>query len=167
MLFLLAFDSGGFIVGVQLRQWIHKAVVAAIHRPEALTGEILSFRISKNRFDEIKIHEREFRLEGRMYDIIWKETNGEELVIYCYRDKAEEKLIAKILGYLANKTKNNIPATETTIQSHPYGLVITVPEYVNTILPLPLRGLTASYHHCSIISRQHTVELPPPKNLLI
>ena len=48
--------------------------------------------------------ENEFRLDGKMYDIVQVETKGAETIYYCIDDVAEERLFAN----LDNLVKENL-----------------------------------------------------------
>lgn len=163
VLLVILFDAGGMIFGLQIRQWIHKAAIAAIMNSENLSTEILTIRLSKSQFDQIKIHEREFKLHGQMYDIVWRESDGGDLILYCYRDIAEEKMIAKFLGFLANKTKENTPAATVQEGSAVFGFVLSLPENGYILPALSGKENTVFSLLQSTIHLRKRIDLPPPR----
>lgn len=160
---IFLFDAGGMIFGLQVRQWIHKVAVATIIHSKNIAPQIQKIRISKKKFDEIKIHEREFRLNGGMYDIVWREAEGDDFVLFCYRDISEEKMVAKFLGFLANKTKDNSTANYIYSHSIPTGFIFFTPENGFQAQPVIMIGSFRLYRTFLTIGRHECVDLPPPR----
>ncbi|NUN71187.1 MAG: hypothetical protein HUU02_15910 [Bacteroidetes bacterium] len=163
LLVIILFEAGGLAVGIQVRQWIHKAAVAVIMDTGSRPEQIVRMEMSIAAFDRIKIHEREFRLNGEMYDVVWRETDGTDYIIYCFRDAEEEKMIAKFLRFLSNSTSDE--STTAQRQGTPVlpGFVFTIPEADSpnlifvalTIIPLP----SPPVPHAG----ESSIDPPPPR----
>jgi len=57
--------------------------------------ELLIFNkedIDNNKIDFRWIHPREFKYKGDMYDIVKKDENDKQLIVYCINDTKEKKL---------------------------------------------------------------------------
>jgi hypothetical protein len=162
LLVIFLFEAGGMIFGFHVRQWIHKVSIAVITDTEDVPAEILTMRMSRKEFDRIKIHEREFRLNNEMYDVVWRETKGDEYIIYCFRDAAEEKMIAKFLRFLANGTNENTSAASAIMNSIVSGFTLFTPEYGFTSASLTMVERCTYYDTFLLIDRIRCVDAPPP-----
>jgi hypothetical protein len=164
ILFVFVVEAGGMVFGLQVRQWIHKVSIAVIMDSGERPAEILTMRMKISFFDQVKIHEREFKLGDEMYDVVWRETENDEYIIYCFRDAAEEKMAAKFLRFLANGTNDNENTATQVMQSMLIGFFLTVPEHGYTAAPLPEREQFPLFTSYSLYSRGRCVELPPPRS---
>lgn len=70
---------------------------------------------------DFKWHEeREFEYRGQMYDVIKKETHGDEIWYYCHWDKAETKLLNNLSQYVTDYLQQH-PSDkqkESTLQAY-------------------------------------------------
>ncbi len=98
-----------------------------------------------------------------MYDVVWRETDQDHYILYCYRDTAEEKMAAKFLGFLANKTKDNSPAAIQFLQSAVNGFVLFSPESAFSLSDVTMTGIQEQSSDWEIIARRPKIELPPPR----
>jgi hypothetical protein len=62
--------------------------------------------IQKSKIEFMWIHSDEFRYNGDMYDIVKKEENENQLILYCLNDSRETKLEKDFERELDNNTKN-------------------------------------------------------------
>jgi hypothetical protein len=163
LLILFGFEAGGMIFGLQVRQWIHKVSITMIMDTERIPASILTMRMSRKEFDRIKIHEREFRLNNEMYDVVWRETEGDDYIIYCFRDAAEEKMAAKLLRFLANGTTETPSTAVAVSNSILIGFFLSTPELGFTAASLTIveRCICSDTH--PLIERSNSVESPPPR----
>lgn len=162
LLVIFLFEAGGMIFGFHVRQWIHKVSIAVIMDTEDVPAEILTMRMSRKEFDRIKIHEREFRLNNEMYDVVWRETNGDEYIIYCFRDAAEEKMVAKFLRFLANGTNENTSAASAIMNSILIGFTLFTPQHGFTAASLSMVERCTYCDTFPQIDRNCCVDSPPP-----
>lgn len=167
LLLVFIVEAGGMIFGLQVRQWVHKASIAMITDSGRRPTEIRTIRMKIAFFDQVKIHEREFRLGDEMYDVVWRVTEHDEYVLYCFRDAEEEKLAAKFLRFLANGTIENDAATAQTVQSISIGFFLTVPDHGYTAAPLPEQEQIPQITFCSWYSQNSCIEPPPPRGTVI
>ena len=159
------FDAGGFIFGWHVRQWVHKIVTDSIIHSGSFSADLTVIHLTKEQFNNIKIHEREFRLHGEMFDVVWKVENRNELTLYCYRDNAEENLIAEFIGFLANKTNEHNSSKNGLLQSICIGFMFFTPETYNNI-QFPQEGERFSLRDSqSTIFQYKRVDIPPPRTV--
>ena len=52
----------------------------------------------------------EIRINNKLYDVISKKQNGNELILYCYNDTKEESLFASLENHIKNYLDFNSPA---------------------------------------------------------
>ncbi|MBN8546835.1 MAG: hypothetical protein J0L60_11960 [Ignavibacteria bacterium] len=74
------------------------------------TSKLYSFTFPADKFSCEKagvefIHEKEFRYNGMMFDVVRSEKQGDSIKYYCVNDKQEEELIAAF----ARHNKSNKP----------------------------------------------------------
>ncbi|MBK7377976.1 MAG: hypothetical protein IPJ03_03055 [Ignavibacteriales bacterium] len=94
---LLIYHSGGFILIYTPASFLIKKVTKELIRSEMIDFPVVKFSFS---LEEINsgieglhwIHEKEFRYNGNMYDIVKKETTGDRVIYYCFADKKEDLL---------------------------------------------------------------------------
>ena len=107
------------------------------------------------------IHSREFRYNGDMYDIVKKEENENQLILYCINDTKEKKLEEEFEKRVHQNTSENKQRPSANnqfnillseaVQQEKIGTVL-MPEYIF------IERLTTGYnsHHSEIPS-------PPPR----
>lgn len=153
--------------GWHVRQWIHSIVVESIIHSETFSAELQIFQLTFEEFERIKIHEHEFALQGEMFDIVWKESNGNTLTLYCYRDTDEEHLIMEFIGLLADKTTTHSTSTTASVHSFLFGFILFSPER-----SIPFASFrTEDRPYCTesfpTIGQSKRVDIPPPRSLFV
>jgi hypothetical protein len=113
LLLLVLLQSAGYqlifkIQQHEIRQEIKQQIKAGV--PEA---ELVLLKIPRKLEEKInpvfqRIHEREFRYCGSMYDIVRQETRGDTTWYYCVSDEKETLLFAN-LDEMARKEMNQNP----------------------------------------------------------
>ncbi len=167
--FLLAaviFNAGAYLFGLSARQWLHKFAVESLMDSGKLSSETTIIRMTRSQFDEIKIHEREFRLNNEMYDVLYKTESNDTLTLYCFRDVKEENLIIEFLGFIAEHTNENSASSTLISRAVMFGFALFFPEYHNSnylfaeadLIPLPFPSKT--------LAGLQSVETPPPRNTI-
>lgn len=116
---LLLFNSSGYILlYISSLHFVKKHIIKAIDRNE-YDKEIFLLTLSKKDIADGKIafqwiHSREFRYNGKMYDIKKNLSDNDSLRVYCYYDEKEnllEELFHKFAKSESEKSKqknNNI-----------------------------------------------------------
>lgn len=163
LLIVVLFEAGGLVFGVQVRQWIHKLSIAVIMDTGKLPTNIVRMQMSIAEFDRIKVHEREFRLNDEMYDVVWRETSGPDYIIYCFRDAEEEKMIAKFLRFLSNSTSEEKSIAHRQGTPVAPGFVFAVPGTVAFSTPLEVRSIIPLPPSPARIEGDSTIDTPPPR----
>jgi len=119
LLFVMLFQATGwlFIFEIQqceIRREIKQQIKAGV--PEQ---DLVLLKISRNLEEKSnsifqRIHEREFRYEGNMYDIIRREAHGDTTWYYCLSDEKETQLFAN-LDELVKRDMNQNPERQQQI----------------------------------------------------
>ena len=104
----LIFDvSGHILIFKKLQKDIHRKIKHTIFKNIPINElEIFSFNIGKSIPGIVWIHSKEFRLNGKMYDIIKKDTIDNNVKFYCVWDKDEESLISKYSNLISGKIRD-------------------------------------------------------------
>lgn len=101
LLLLMLFQTAGhlFIFKIQqyeIRREIKQRLKAGVPETELVLLKILKTLEKKSNPAFQRIHEREFRYDGNMYDIIRQETHGDTTWYYCLSDEKETQLFANL-----------------------------------------------------------------------
>lgn len=94
---LLIYHSGGFILIYTPASYLIKKITKELIRNELIDFQVVKFSFTQ---EEISsgieglhwIHDKEFRYNGNMYDIVKKETTGDRVTFYCFADTKEDLL---------------------------------------------------------------------------
>lgn len=118
---------------------------------------------TKEAFANLKWEEKnkEFRLDGKMYDVSSVEINGDNILVYCVFDKDETTLRKKLAGLFTDDPKNNSPLRLwVKMLSQNY---FTTPEFSMPVLNRDFMTIQYSY-----VFKVHTFENeladPPPRS---
>lgn len=165
LLIIVLFEAGGLGFGVQVRQWVHKISISVIMDAGTLPTKIVRMQMSIAEFDRIKVHEREFRLNDEMYDVVWRETAGPDYIIYCFRDAEEEKMIAKFLRFLSNSTSEEKSIAHRHGTPVVPGFVLSIPLTVDASIPLSLLTMAPWPTSPAAIEVESVIDTPPPRTV--
>jgi len=164
---ILLFNSSGYILlYVSSLQLVKKYVLNAIETKE-FDNEIILLTISKSDIESGKvsfqwIHSKEFRYNGKMYDIKKNISDQDSLRFYCYYDDKEnllEELLFSFINSNSDKSKDRI---SSNISSFFLGLYFSENEKFlvsisSTYLP-PLNNYIDYQYYCDVLT-------PPPQKL--
>ena len=167
LLVVFMFDAGGFIFGWHLRQWIHTVVIDNFIHSGTFSTDLTVIHLTKDQFDAVKIHDREFKLNNAMYDVVWNEQNGNELTLYCFRDTGEENLIIEFIGFIAKKTSESNSPINITMQSLLVGFCFFTPELT---VQVHLRSAKQELPFAMLrepLFQSKRVDIPPPRTFSV
>ncbi len=91
----------------QLKRQMKRAIKAGV--PDAELHRI-AFAASRHLRDSERVqwmHEREFRLDGDMYDIVRSEQCGDSIIHHCVRDDEETALFARLDALVREESGSN------------------------------------------------------------
>lgn len=114
-LLLLMFQSTGYFLFFRVQQYqiryeIKQQIQAGVPEAELVLLKI-SRCIQENRNEFQRIHDHEFRYQGKMYDVVRQEQHGETLWFFCLCDEKETLLFAR-LDEQVKKEMKNLPGNE-------------------------------------------------------
>jgi hypothetical protein len=117
---LFAFHAGGYLVVFNwqqnlVREEINEQMLKGVPDKELILIKI-PFKIQYEDPSVFKwIHDKEFRYQGQLYDIVRSEQVGKTTWFYCIHDKHETMLVSS-LNKLKKKDGNNSPLEKNKIQ---------------------------------------------------
>lgn len=94
----------------EIRQEIKRQIKAGV--PE---DELVLFKLANTAHLSWIIHEREFRSDGVMYDVVRKESDGDTTRYYCLSDEQETQLFAQLDEAVARDMNQN-PARQQKLE---------------------------------------------------
>lgn len=100
LLLILLFQSAGYLIVFKVQQTlirheIKQQIKAGIPESEQVLL-IISHATQQNREVFQRIHSREFRYHGKMYDVIKREEKNGTTWFYCIGDEQETRLFARL-----------------------------------------------------------------------
>lgn len=113
---------------------------------------------------EFKWHEEhEFRYHGQMYDVIDKESHGNQIWYYCYWDKAETELLNNLSKYVSNYLSQQPDQQEKSN----YLKIILEKTFLlfesKTEFDLILRASSVVFQPKDLTDTILDIDLPPPR----
>lgn len=122
--------------------------------------DILSGKINYQR-----IHSREFRLNGSMYDIVKEVDRDSVIYFYCINDKKEEALEKEFHKRVDENTANK---KQRTNDNNPLKTLISEPVCYLTIKQTDTETLTFKFQYeGSYLPVWGDILTPPPKSFLV
>ncbi len=108
LLMALMFDiSGHIIIFKKLQKDIHRKIKRAVFEQIPFSQlEVIENELGDSNPTIIWIHSKEFKLNGKMYDILKRDTVGNIENLYCVWDKDEENLITKYSSLISGKIRD-------------------------------------------------------------
>jgi hypothetical protein len=94
MLLIVLFNAMGYHVLFQVNRYLIRKEMRAVTAAKPRKVVVLEIRNASSDPDFQRIHSREFRYKGRMYDIVREVKKGGVTTFYCLRDTKEENLLA-------------------------------------------------------------------------
>jgi hypothetical protein len=100
---------------------------------------VLTFRIADDEIESANstfkwMEENEFRYQGKMYDVISSEKQGNINIFRCLNDKNEETLMAKYEGLVKHHTDMSLPYKQKSSQLFQQIVKEAATEKRNTLL---------------------------------
>lgn len=96
LLFFLVLNTLGTIVYHYFNQAIIRAEMKALMNSNLSQNDFEILKIENNSKFFQRIHKKEFRYKGKMYDIIREVHSNNATIYYCINDKKEEQLMDTI-----------------------------------------------------------------------
>lgn len=163
--FVYNFLGAGFVYNVWLytvKENVKERIKLSVEEERTLIKVPKSW--SKNPPESFKWHEEnEFEYRGQMYDIIDKETRGNEIWYYCYWDKAETKLLNNLSKYVSSYLQQHPQESQkTSFLSSYLDKVFISTHFTGLLAPSPKENSFAKQgpSYFSIIL---DVDAPPPQ----
>ncbi len=116
LLFMLLQAAGYlFVFEIQklaIRREIKQQIKAGVPEDELV---LLKFVAEKSDPAFQRVHEREFRYAGKMYDVVRQESRGDTTWYYCIADEKETQLFANLEKMVAREQSQN-PARQERLE---------------------------------------------------
>lgn len=95
-------------------------------------NELQVLRIKKENISEVvRLNEKEIKYHGELFDVYRKEDTKDEILIYCYRDAKEQKILKQIQN---DSLRNNTKGTKESEAR--FVLKNLLKNYLNTDCPV-------------------------------
>ena len=113
LLLLLLFQTASYLLVFKIQQYqirkeIKQQIKAGVPEDELVLLKIpLSLESSAHNDQFQRIHDREFRYQGEMYDIVRQEQHGDTTWYYCLWDEKESELFAQLDEQVAQQMNQN------------------------------------------------------------
>lgn len=110
LLFSYLYGYFGYYFVFKIEQFQQKKELKSKLKKSIPTSEltIFSFNTSSPEFNKIEwVEKSEFKYKGKLYDIVYQTSNGENKSFYCINDKQEEKLFANLEEHVQNFISDN------------------------------------------------------------
>ncbi len=99
--FLILYNGLGYIIVFKsfqyaIRKEVKRKIKSSVPEKDLIIIKLTSADISscKNGYKKIDINE--FRLSGKMYDIVRTEVSGDTTILHCFNDTKEEQLFSNL-----------------------------------------------------------------------
>lgn len=108
-------------------------------------------------------NEKEFSLDGELYDVVKIKKTGGKAFIYCLNDQKEKELIHGFSKAIRSQTDNNSGG-----KSGKYSLKFQISDFtVKQLDNIPVFNSYRKVHYCSfdatVLSSSKEVNAPPPR----
>ena len=142
-----------------------RASMKSLMKSNIPKDKIEVLKIAKNSKYFQRIHNKEFRYRGKMYDIIREVVLKEYTKYYCINDEKEEQLMKSYSKFFEDSSDGM-----TTVKySGKIFKNFFVPFYLEKDNPIMIRNLNNRKYFTTIdkcINCYYDVEIPPPKILM-
>lgn len=160
LLILLLFQSAGWRLGGQIRQWEAKSAARAVmNRPET---PLETLTVARKLLLKIRVDDHEIRYEGRLYDIKSQKLEGDSVTLTLYHDRREEAILDAIAGLIApDRNRHALPLQQWLARW--LGMAFLVP--LTDLPPFREMLLTSSCFTCPTLVAQTAPGCfsPPPE----
>ncbi len=121
--------------------------------------------LAAGKINYVRIHEREFKLDGKLYDVVRKEENDENIFFYCINDKREEELVSSFLKLIVNNLNNE--TTPSTIKNIYKIMILEAVFSIQFCLSFNVQQTYLIFpHRIKITNPSLEIPTPPPKQLI-
>lgn len=91
----------------------HKKEIKEFFEEDLDKEELVCFEFSDQEIHSLKWkHEKEFEYMDNMYDVVYREHDGNKHLLWCYKDDFERELKKKINHFLAFGSDNDIQKSD-------------------------------------------------------
>ncbi len=163
LLMAIIFDvSGQIIIFKKLQKDIHRKIKHACFEQIPISQlELFEVEFGNTLPGIIWIHSKEFKLNGKMYDIIKRDTINNKEILYCVWDKDEEKLISKFSSLISGKIRD----FESKYSSIPIFVIETIFKQQSNPIQIVRSINLFIFYNYSILDGIKNNSEPPPKCL--
>lgn len=117
--------------------------------------------IQNSKIDFMWIHSDEFKYNGDMYDIVKKEENENQLILYCLNDSKETKLEKDFERELDNNTTNK---KQNSGDNNPFKTLNSEAASETATNPSDVKKISYGFNHIkNYIPICTEIPSPPPK----
>jgi len=110
-------------------------------------------------------HEREFKYQGNMYDVVEQEQHGNKHLLWCYKDDKEKKLKEKITHFLAFGFDDDVQKNDSQkkLSNFYNGLYYQLNK--QELIYFPFETQTLFLDSFNLLKTYFPPSYPPPKSI--
>ena len=129
-------------------------------------NQLINFDFSKVQFQNLQWTKlkKEFKIEDRYYDIVWKKDHKGRVILQCVDDQQESKLFKNLAFYLekniTKKSQNNSIGFMFEIVNHPY--IINEKTLLYSYLSVNEISKVRFYINNNLLCGHNTIPKQPP-----
>ena len=114
---LILYNILGYIVVFQsyrfsIRREVKRKIKNALPESELIVIRLTAEDMLNGKNAYKKIDKNEFRLSGKLYDIVRRSTKGDTTLFYCINDKQEEQLFSNLDAHIKRHLDNSGPTRQ-------------------------------------------------------
>jgi hypothetical protein len=165
---ILLFNTMGYFIVFKSMQLAVKHDIKRRIKENVPAAELTVIRISdSDKAMQGRIHwieGKEFRLDGRMYDVVRSERRGDTTIYYCINDVQEETLFANLDKQVKEQNQNNPQSSQkrtNLLKILIHEALVTSKELKNFLIFL---GEINTYQKPMLSEINTSPPAPPPKS---
>lgn len=142
---------------------MHRQIESGLHTELVEQIVLHSGDIISGKFNSIRLDNREFKLNGKLYDIVSSNVVGDSIIFQCINDTKEEELELKFVKLVVNNLDSGeapIPI-RNTIQILHLDAIMTQCDYLKRIAE---KNIIYSHLIAKVLQPTLKIPFPPPKN---
>ena len=166
---LFAFQTAGFLIVFELQKYSIRKEIKSMIKQGLPEEDLVVFRIAEeeqNAFlkNFLFFDKNEFRLEGKMYDVLRVEMEANFIYYYCVSDEKESLLFAN-LDSSVRKSLDDSPSNQNQLRNfNTFISSLYYPQGTNIIFKNFSIGKNMSHYFFSVQSWKNSPSTLPPKS---
>lgn len=166
LILIILFNTAGNIILFNIKKKQIKSDIVRIIKSEQNPSNLEKISLTTTEYSNLRFtdkNKKEFRFEGKMYDVVFYSKNEDIVQLYCINDEKEESLISKFCDSVSNlsEKRNQLHKTLQLFEK-----ILTFEYFIEK----PARFIRVWVYSMlnnsdvQLLSSYSDVKSPPPKN---